>query len=256
MINSLGKEDFSRLLLFRFADLKRQKESVATQDNASAHINRDKISFEADHHRLFSGSNKRALREDGKPEVISIDIDESSGACETTLTSRDVRNEIRRKRPRRDFAYDEREKWSELNSPGPAVDGAFVTGKPDGIDVIQTDAHVIPRASSKRPIGQAMQMDEDSSSTVSFPSLDAVSGNESRRRLARDATQPDQGDSDILPAVESPSSDIDKSAASSQNFPKVDAVHMSSYDNPEDDAASLRGDAFGNLPDRVRLNSI
>jgi len=98
-----------------FADSETQKEPVIPQDNARAHINKDNISFAADHHRLFSGSNKRALREDGKPEVTSIDFDESSGACET-LTSRAVSNETGRKCPRRDFAYDEREKWPEFLS--------------------------------------------------------------------------------------------------------------------------------------------
>ena len=96
-------------MLCRFADSETQKEPVIPQDNASAHINKDNISFAADHHGLFSGSNKRALREDGKPEVTPIDLDESSGACET-LTSLDVSNETKRKCPRRDFAYDEREK--------------------------------------------------------------------------------------------------------------------------------------------------
>lgn len=47
---------------------------------------------------IIISTNKRALREDGKPEVTSIDLDESSGACET-LTSCDVGNETRRKRP-------------------------------------------------------------------------------------------------------------------------------------------------------------
>lgn len=101
-----------------------------------------------------------------------------------------------------------------------------------------------------------MQTDEDSSSKISFPSLLAVTGNESRRRLERDATQLDQGDSDILPVVESSSSDMNKSAPSSQNCPKVDAVHMRDYDNPEDDAGSLRGEAYGHLHDKVRLNDI
>ena len=164
------------------ADSERQKEPVIPQDNASAHINKDNISFANDHHGLFSGSKKRAFREDGKPEVTSIDLDESSGACET-LTSRDVSNETRKKRPRRDFAYDEREKWPEFNSPCPVVDGTSVTGEIDGTDVIHIDVNVTPRANSsspvdvttsKRPIGQAMQTDEDSSSKVSFPSLLAV----------------------------------------------------------------------------------
>ena len=82
-------------MLCRLADSERQKEPVIPQDNASAHINKDNISFANDHHGLFSGSNKRAFREDGKPEVTSIDLDESSGACET-LTSRDVSNETRK----------------------------------------------------------------------------------------------------------------------------------------------------------------
>lgn len=93
------------------------------------HINKDNISLVADHQRLFSGSNKRALREDAKPEVTSIDLDESSGACET-LTSRDVSNETRRKRPRRDFTYDERDKWPEFNFPYPVVDG---TSRPENL---------------------------------------------------------------------------------------------------------------------------
>ena len=242
------------------ADSERQKEPVIPQDNTSAHINKDNISFANDHHGLFSGSNKRVFREDGKPEVTSIDLDESSGACET-LTSRDVSNETRRKRPRRDFTYDEREKWPEFNSPCPVVDG-----KLDGTDVIHIDVNVTPRAlspadvtmttKSKRPIGQAMQTNEDSSAKVSFPSPVVVTGNESRRRLERDATQLDQGDSDTLPAVESSSSDINKSAPSSQNCPKVDVVHTKDYDSPENDADSLRGEAYGHLLDKVRLNDI
>ena len=93
----------------------RHKEPVTHQDNTIAHINKDNILFAADHHGLFSGSNKHALRKDGKPEVTSIDFDESSGVCET-LTSRDVNNETRRKRPRRDFAWDKREKRPKFNS--------------------------------------------------------------------------------------------------------------------------------------------
>ena len=148
------------------------------------------------------------------------------------------------------------------------IDGTSVTGKLDGIDAIHIDVHVTPKANSSSPVditmtksrkctvGQAMQTDEDSSSKFSFPSLVAVTGNESRRRLERNATQRDQGDSDILPAVESPCSDINKSAPSSQNCPKVDAVHMKDYDNPENDAVSLTGEGYGHLPDKVRLNDI
>ena len=190
------------------------------------------------------------MLEDGKPEV----------------TSRDVSNETRSKRPRRDFAYDEREKWPEFNPSCPMVNGTSVTGKLDGSDVIHSDVNVTPRAkssspldvtmatTSQRPIGQAMQTDQSSSSEVSFPSLVVVTGNESRRGLERDATHLDQGDSDILPAVESSSSDTNESTPSSQNCPKVDAVHTKDYDNPEDDAGSLR--ASGHLLDKVRLNDI
>lgn len=148
------------------------------------------------------------------------------------------------------------------------VDGTSVTGKLDGTDVIHIDVNVTPTTNSsspvdvtmtttsKRPIGQAMQTDEDSSSKIGFPSLVAVTGNESRRQLERDATQLHQGDSDILPAVESSSSDMNKSAPSSQNCPKVDAVHMKDYDNPEDDVGSLRRESYGHLLDKVRLNDI
>jgi len=81
------------------------------------------------------------------------------------------------------------------------VDGASVTGKLDVTDVIHIDVNVTSTTNSsspvdvtmtttsKRPIGQAMQTDEDSSSKISFPSLVAVTGNESRRRLERDAAQ-------------------------------------------------------------------
>jgi len=65
-----------------------------------------------------------------------------------------------------------------------------------------------------------MQTDEDSSTKVNFTSPLVVTGNESRKRLEKDATQLDQGDRDILPAVASPSSDISKNAPSSQNCPK------------------------------------
>ena len=264
-INSLSKDDylrnviFSQLLLCRYADSERQKEPVTPQNNASAHIHKDNIPFAADHHRLFSGSNKRALREDRKPEVIAIDLDESSGTCET-LTSRDVGNETRKKRPRRDFADDEREKLLEFKSSCPVVDDKSVTGKIDGIDVIHIDVHENPspnssspvdvtmKTSSTRPIGQALQTAKDSRTKVDFPSPLAVTGNESRKRLEIDATQLDQGDSDT-PAVVSPSSGINKNAPSSQNCPKV-------ADNPEDDGGSLRGEAYGHLPDKVRLNDI
>ena len=135
-----------------------------------------------------------------------------------------------------------------------------MTGKIDGIDVIHIDVHETPspnssspvdvtmKTSSTRPIGQALQTAKDSRTKVNFPSPLAVTGNESRKRLEIDATQLDQGDSDI-PAVVSPSSGINKNAPSSQNCPKV-------ADNPEDDGGSLRGEAYGHLPDKVRLNDI
>ena len=109
------KRQLSQLLTCRFADSKMQKEAVIPQDNASVHS-----SFAADHHVLLSGAKKHALQEDGKPEVTSIDVDESSGVCETHTPPHDVRNEFRRKRPRRDLAYDESEKWELYNSPCPA----------------------------------------------------------------------------------------------------------------------------------------
>ena len=148
------------------------------------------------------------------------------------------------------------------------VDGASVTGKRDSAEVIHIHVNVTPRAkssspvdvtmttTSKRLIGQAMQTEEDSSSKVSFPSLVAVTGNKSRRRLERDVTQLGQGYSDTLPTVESSSSAINKSAPSRQRCPKVDAVHnnMKDYDNLED-ASSLTGEAYDHdLTDKVRLN--
>lgn len=251
---SILKRHFSQLLLYRYADSERHKEPVTPQDNASAHIHRDNISLAADQHRLFPDSNKRALREDCMPEVIAIDLDESCGTCET-LISRDVRNETRRKRPRRDLPDDEREKLLEFNSSCPVVDDNSVTGKIDRIDVIHIDVHETPRPNSSstrssRPIGQ-MKI-QDSSAKVNFASSLAVTGTESRKRLEIDATQLHQGDSDILPAVDSPSSDINKNAPSSQNCPNEDTVHNSS----EDDASSFRGEAYGPLPNKVRLNDI
>ena len=188
------------------------------------------------------------------PEVIAIDLDESCGMCET-LTSRDVRNETLRKRPRRDFADEEREKLLEFNSSCPVVDDNSVTRKIDCIDVIHIDVHETPRPNSSstrssHPIGQ-MKI-QDSSVKVNFASSLAVTGTESRKRLEIDATQLHQGDSDILPAVDSPSSDINKNAPSNQNCPKEDTVHNSS----EDEASSFRGEAYGPLPNKVRLNDI
>ena len=104
--------------------------------------------------------------------------------------------------------------------------------------VINRDVNETPRAqssspvdvtvttTSKPPIGQVIQTDKDSSSKVNFPSLAAVTGNKSRKRLERDVTQLDQGYRDILPTVESCSSAINKRAPSSQSCPKVDAVHI------------------------------
>ena len=74
--------------------MERQKELVIPQDNASALINKDNISFVADPHRLFSGSTKCTLHEHGKRKVTCIDLDESSYGCET-LTSHNVTNETR-----------------------------------------------------------------------------------------------------------------------------------------------------------------
>jgi len=48
---------------------------------------------------------------------------------------------------------------------------------------------------------------------------------------------------------------MNKSAPSSQNCPKVDAVHMRDYDNPEDDAGSLRGEAYGHLLDKRTVDN-
>ena len=125
-----------------------------------------------------------------------------------------------------------------FNSSCSVVDGTSVTGKLDEADVIHIDVNVTPRArssspvdvtmttTSKRPIGQAIQTDKDSSSKVNFHSLVVVTGNKSRKRLERDVTQLDQGYRDILPTVESCSSAINKRAPSSQSCPKVDAVHI------------------------------
>ena len=109
------------------------------------------------------------------------------------------------------------------------VDGTSVTGKLDEADVIHIDVNVTPRArssspvdvtvttTSKPPIGQVIQTDKDSSSKVNFPSLAAVTGNKSRRRLERHVTQLDQGYSNMLPTVESCSSAINKRAPSSES---------------------------------------
>lgn len=148
------------------------------------------------------------------------------------------------------------------------VDGTSATRKLGGTDVIHVDLNVNPlrpnssssvdvtmTTTSKRPIGQAMQTDKDSSLEVSFPSLVAVTGNESRRRLERDATQRN-GDSDTFPDVESSSTNRNNSAAFSQNCPEVDAVHMKDYDNPDENAGSLKGEAHDHFPDKVRLNGM
>jgi len=70
----------------------------------------------------------------------------------------------------------------ELDSSCPVVDDTSVTGKIDGIDVIHVDVHETPRPNSSspvdvtmttrraRPIEQAMQTDEDSSTKVNFTS--------------------------------------------------------------------------------------
>ena len=153
-----------------------------------------------------------------EPQVIPLDADESTGAPDAP-TLPDV--STRRKRPRRDFKYDETGKLKDLNSPSPVIDA-----KLDCKDFIQVDVDVMPSGISHSPVtGYVIPRDEDSCPKDNSLSPSAVT---------------------TRPEIKSSSTEINKSIASS-NCPQVDADH----NNPEDNVVSLGVNACSQLLAKV-----